>query len=61
MHEDRLQSIENLLKEVVAKQGLLLSHLQELRTTQLATTSEMKSNYVAFEAMFQEIASSNKA
>jgi hypothetical protein len=47
--------IENLLKEVLAKQDFLLVQLQELRKTQLATTSEMKSNYVANDAMLREL------
>jgi hypothetical protein len=55
MPDDRFRSIENLLIEVVAKQDFLLASLQELRTTQLATTSEMKSQYVALEAMFLDI------
>jgi hypothetical protein len=61
MPDDTLKSIDNLLKEVVAKQDFLLASLQELRTTQLATTSEMKSNYVALEAMFQDISDWMKA
>jgi ASC-1-like (ASCH) protein len=61
MHEYRLKRIEDLLKEVVAKQAFLLDHILHHGRKLDATTSEMKSNYVAFEAMFQEIAKNNKA
>lgn len=53
--ERQLESIENLLREVTAKQDLLLGHINELKNQQINTRSEMKSNYVANEGMFTEI------
>jgi hypothetical protein len=54
MDDDRLKSIENLLREVVAKQDLLLDHLMQHGRKLDGTTSEMKSNYVAIAAMFED-------
>jgi hypothetical protein len=55
------KQIENLLKEVVAKQDFLLRAIQELREQHLGIKSEMQSNYVATAAMFTEILSRVKA
>jgi hypothetical protein len=51
---DRLKSIEGLLREVVAKQDFLLGIVQQQGTKLDGTTSEMKSNYVAIAAMFED-------
>jgi hypothetical protein len=44
----------------VAKQDFLLDTLLQLGRKLDSTTSEMKSNHIAYEAMFQEIASATK-
>lgn len=54
MDNDRLKSIEGLLREVVAKQDFLLGIVQQQGTKLDGTTSEMKSNYVAIAAMFED-------
>ena len=60
MDDDRLKSIENLLREVVAKQDLLLDHVLKLGNKLDGTTSEMKSNYVAIAAMFEDTCAKRK-
>jgi hypothetical protein len=60
MPDDRPKSTENMLKEVLAKQDLLLASIQELRTELVSVKSEMRSNYVAYAAMFQEIVAAPK-
>lgn len=57
MRDDRLQVIEDLLREVVAKQDILLGHVLKLGRKVDAIPSEMKSNYVAIDGVFQEILS----
>jgi hypothetical protein len=61
MDDSRLKSIEDKLIEVAAKQDLLLDHVLQLGRKVDAIPSEMKSNYVAIDGMFQEILVSLKA
>jgi hypothetical protein len=61
MSDDRLNSIESRLMEAVAKQDFLLDTVLQLGKKLDATTSEMKSNYVAIAAMFKEISAHPKA
>jgi hypothetical protein len=61
MSDDRLKSIESRLIEAVAKQDFLLDTVLQLGKKLDATTSEMKSNYVAIAAMFNEISARQKA
>jgi hypothetical protein len=61
MPDDRLKSIENLLREVLAKQDFLLDIVQQMGRKLDGTTSEMKSNYVAIAAMFEDTCARLKA
>jgi hypothetical protein len=61
MSDDRLKSIENLLREVLAKQDFLLGIVQQMGTKLDGTTSEMKSNYVAIAVMFEDTCARMKA
>jgi hypothetical protein len=61
MRNDKLQSIEDKLTEVAAKQDVLLDHILQLGRKLDGTTSEMKSNYVAIAAMFEDTCASPKA
>jgi hypothetical protein len=61
MNDDRLKAIEDKQAEILAKLDLLFGHLQQHGKNLDSMTSEMKSNYVAIDGMFQEILASLKA
>jgi hypothetical protein len=55
-----LGDIMSLLREISAKQDRLALQMAQLDAAILGIKSEMKSNYVAYAAMFQEIVASPK-
>lgn len=61
MNDDRLKSIEDKLSELLAKQDFLLETILQHGRKLDGTTSEMKSNYVAIAAMFEDTCARPKA
>ena len=61
MRKERVKSIEDMLQELLAKHALLLDAFHKLREDTFGVKSEMKSNYVAIKAMFDEVCAGPKA
>jgi hypothetical protein len=61
VREDRLKSIEDKQLETIKKVDLLIDHVLQLGKKVDNVVSDRKSNYAAFDGMFQEILALLKA